>query len=66
MTDHSALRLELFIALLIFILLFTFVNRKIKQPSDKKIGGKGMLFFNVIGISGLACFVILIISTYLE
>ena len=66
MADPSALRVKLFVGLFIFILLFAFVNKKIKQHPDQKIDGKGILFFNVIGLIGLACLVVLIISSYFD
>ena len=66
MTDPSVLRMKLFIGILIYILFFVFAIKMLKQQPNQKIEGKGIVFYNVIGLAGLACLVILIISTYFD
>lgn len=66
MTDPSAIRLKLFVGLLILMLVLAFVNKKIKLQPGQKIERKGIVFYNVIGFIGLGCLVTLIISTYFD
>ena len=64
MSDPTSLRIKLFVALLISVLVWAFVNKKLKKQPGQKVDGKGIAFYNVLGLVSVGLWVILIIRTF--
>ena len=65
MTNISTLKF--LIGMLIFIIiLLIFTNIRMKKIEDKRIAGKSLKFYNIIGVMGIICVLILIADIYLN
>ena len=65
MTNISTLKFLIGMLIYIIILLI-FINIRMKKIEDKRIAGKSLKFYNIIGVMGIICVLILIADIYLN